>query len=464
MERKLKDLQKSGVMLCAVPISSIIGQLDSEAKISAGGAPALASAASGKAIAAAVTAIVVGTTSAMFYFGRERGQLRGDERLPDSFVVEGIDDSSIVTTSWTTTTTIPETTQETSENTGRVTTTARTTTTAASAVPAGTVPVQTTQPKNDVYVPDVNDDNNGGEEIIQQEEQWEDVDFGSYNSDGVYYGIKPYCFDEDTGNITTITSIRREPTYGTLEINYTTSKSDNNNYKLIALILNTESGESYDYTEITPVSTEHNGNNHVSVYHHDVIKNDLYSYQWSTSTGCDYADDNGAYNRSIYDINAYCQNFYLGSSGKLVISKNTCEIDYHNSFHEGCDTSYTFVFFSDYVNSFKEYGHASGYQNYFLFYDMPEINEITVEKGSKYFEIYDGILYFKKDGYRWLLWTTERSPSHLIFPDNVIAYNEKELEKIHLSDYNDIDFGNNIWLKNDDLFLDFLDVTIPEDW
>ena len=159
MERKLKDLQKSGVMLCAVPISSIIGQLDSEAKISAGGAPALASAASGKAIAAAVTAIVVGTTSAMFYFGRERGQLRGDERLPDSFVVESIDDSSIVTTSWTTTTTIPETTQETSENTGRVTTTARTTTTAASAVPAGTVPVQTAQPGNDDYVPEVYDEN-----------------------------------------------------------------------------------------------------------------------------------------------------------------------------------------------------------------------------------------------------------------------------------------------------------------
>ena len=94
MGKKLKELQKSGVVLCSVPISRVIGQLENEAKISVGGAPAVASAASGKAIAAAVTAIVVGTTGAMFYFNKANGQIQGDERLPDSFVIESIDENN----------------------------------------------------------------------------------------------------------------------------------------------------------------------------------------------------------------------------------------------------------------------------------------------------------------------------------------------------------------------------------
>lgn len=163
MERKLKDLQNSGVVLCAVPISSIIGQLDSEAKISAGGAPALASAASGKAIAAAVTAIVVGTTSAMFYFGRERGQLRGDERLPDSSVTDSAGDSSRIMTVTITTASdlVPETESVSSSDLSSTSfsSAASAASSSASAVPAGTVPVQTAQPGNDDYVPDVYDEN-----------------------------------------------------------------------------------------------------------------------------------------------------------------------------------------------------------------------------------------------------------------------------------------------------------------
>lgn len=472
LKKHLKQLQKQGVALCVVPIGSILAFAENNSG-KAAAAAAATSAASGKMIAAAVMAVVVGTTGTLIYFNGRNNRLKGDDRPTDSSITEIVDDSSRETTTTPAPEVVPEITEDSSREDEAPATTTTPATTAAPAAPRGTAPSQTAQ-GNDVPA-----QADSGETQIQ-EEKWEDVAFGSYSESGVYNGIKKYYYDPDTGNRATINSMKRELNTGTFVINYTTTKEDNTSFDLCGYIVdNVETGEHHGTIYISPKTVVHDGNNHTITYQNDVIKDNSYSFGWVTFAGTDYdyIDDYGAYNKSTLDEEYYNQNIMLDETGTAHISKDTCEVCYE--YDVNTHTSYIWLEFmhdleikDEYIDShikeilddIERYGTGKGSGNYFLDDDVPEIKNVIVENGSKYFEMVDGILYFKIHGYRWLLWTTERSPEHLKFPDNVIIYNTPELSKIHMSDINDIDFGNNTWMKNDEAFLDCLDIYIPPEW
>lgn len=497
MERKLKKLQKNGVTLCAVPIPVILNIVVSESKLKAA-APVVTTAAGGATSGAAVSAvsgkigaliaagIMIGGGVGIYTTLSDRsGNIRkGDTRTADSSSVMISDASSIDSRNDWDPDLIKVVDTDTVESTIAVDDASSHTDNRPTNTNQGNIrttqPNQQTQPTQQVitYYDDVGQvDGDNYDESTTQEEQWEDIEFGHYDDKVGYIGIKKYCYDPETGNITTINSIKREANTGTVVINYTTAKEDNRSFDLCALLIDYNIGIKHDGVYISPKDLVHDGNNHTATYQNDVLKDDSYSYVWVTQGGTDYdyVDEYGAYNKSTNDENYYTQNIILDNSGTAHISKDACEIYYQ---YDSYSTSYVWLEFLDrdtlttdvvsYIKSMqdeiKRYNTGIEKSNYFLDDNISAVKNVVVENGSKYFEMIDGILYFKFNSYRWLLWTTEHSPNHLKFPDNVVIYNYNELEKIHMSDYNDVDFGNNTWLRNDTSFLNCLDITLPEEW
>lgn len=517
MERKLKKLQKNGVVLCAVPIPAILNIVVSESKLRAGasaitvtGASPFSSAAavssvSGKVGAVVAAGIMLGGGIGIYnILKNNNGNIhKGDIRTADSSSVRISDASSIDSrndwhpdmidvrdTDETESTIVIDVSSSRAEerptntNQGNTRTTQPTQQQGQAAQPAQQVITYYDEEYTGNTDEGREDNNNGNasgnnsstnsednnEDETVQNENWVAMDVPAYGlSDNT---LSKYYYNNESGKITEIKSFQIDSSQGMARIVFSTNSSTITDYGTDTMLT---IGINNNFTSINPISLSTQGINNTAIYQNDILKNptEVLTFKFSTDYEANYADEYGAYIQYYSDENEddysdyngyYVQLLKIDPSKTVTLNKNSFSF-YYTSYNFGNRNRQdaVYAFFEEAKEQYlkdgkgqKEYCSIDYDDTDDAYEDFRSIKEFKVQGGNKFYEVTDGILYFKKDGYRWLVWAPEKTYTHLTFPDNIIAYNAFEMKKIKVKSIDQISVGNNSWMKTDTEFLETL--------
>ena len=489
MERKLKALQKGGVTLCAVPIPVILNIVVSESKLKAA-APVVTTAAGGATSGAAVSA-VSGKIGALIAAGimigggvgiystlsdRSGNIHKGDIRTADSSSVMISDASSSDSRRDWDPNLIKVVDTDTVESTIAVDDASSQTDSRPTNTNQGntrtTQPNQQAQPtqqgqqvityyddvvENDVgYEGDNEEQDISNEDNTEQNENWTDVELGRLSD-----SISKYSFTPNTNRWVEVESCKHDATSGSVMITFYTNANISDLDMQMAY--NIGGGEGGGLFYLDPISLTNDGSKYTALYQDDHMKtNHIYFSFCPLEFIADYIDDIGTYQiDKYYAPGSYRQNMILDNTNTVTLNSNTNIFFYEFS---GFSSEYTLERYDEVNEYYNNEGKGKKiedlyYEHYTLspnFEDFFKITEFKVQSGNKFFEVKDGILYFKKDGYYWLVWAPEKTYNKLSFPNNVIAYNAFEMKKIKVSNIDQLSVGNNSWMKTDTEFLETL--------